>query len=192
MGSGWRAASEKCSWNEGLAHVPAMFGPDNPVQLAAVRHPTKHELAAGKREILSLARLSALQGRAKPPDRPLQTLPARRMVPPTHRLDDAAEQPCLQVAAQAGESGSVDGRPAGLVERQQGDRGTRQFAVADRPFDAAARVRERGRPTRPQPRPFEARIDIRGVIQPLYAAREKRGREPGARYAEQRAQQAHL
>src|ERR1700730_17891313 len=101
MGSGRRAASEKCSRNEGLAHVPAMFGPDNPVQLAAVRHPTKHELAARKREILPLARLSALQRRATPPGRPLQPLPARRMVLPTPRLDDAAEQPCLPVAAQA-------------------------------------------------------------------------------------------
>jgi hypothetical protein len=55
MGSGWRAASEKCSRNEGLAHVPAMFRPDNPVQLAVVRYPTKHELAAGKREILPFA-----------------------------------------------------------------------------------------------------------------------------------------
>src|SRR5713226_311044 len=138
MGSGWRAASEKCSRNEGLAHVPAMFGPDNPVQLAAFCYPTKHELAAGKREILPLARLSAIQGRAKPPGRPLQTLPARRIVPPTHRLDNAAEQPYLQIAAQAGKSGSVDGRHARLVERQHIHRGASQFAVTDRPFDAAA------------------------------------------------------
>ena len=138
MGSGWRAASEKCSRNEGLAHVPAMFGPDNPVQLAVVRYPTKHELAAGKREILPFARLSALQGRAKSPGRPLQTLPARRIVPPAHRLDDAAEQPCLQIPVQSGKSGSVDGRRTRLVECQHIHRGTSQFAVTDRPFDAAA------------------------------------------------------
>src|SRR5260370_22140258 len=138
MGSGWRAASEKCSRNEGLAHVPAMFGPDNPVQLTAFCYPAKHELAAGKREILPLARLSAIQGRTKPPGRSLQTLPARLIVPPTHRLDDAAEQPCLQIAAQACKSSSVDSRPARLVERQHIHRCTRQFAVTDRPFDPAA------------------------------------------------------
>src|SRR5258708_37673291 len=108
MGGGWRAASEKCSRNEGLAHVPAMCGPDNPVQLAVVRYPTKHELAAGKREILPFARFSPIQRRAKPPGRPLQTLPARRIVPPAHRLDDAAEQPCLRLPVQSGKSGSVD------------------------------------------------------------------------------------
>src|SRR5580704_10424471 len=99
MGSGCRAASEKCSRNEGLAHVPAMFGPDNPVQLTPVRYATKHELAAGKREILPLARLSAIQGSTKPPDRPRQTLPARRIVLPTDRLDEATEQLRLQIAS---------------------------------------------------------------------------------------------
>ena len=138
MGSGWRAASEKCSRNEGLAHVPAMFGPDNPVQLAPVRYPTKHELAAGKREILPVTRFSRIHGCAKPPGRPLQALPARRIVPPTHGLDNPAEQPCLQVPAQARESGSVDGRAARLVERQHIHRGSRQFAISDRPFSAAA------------------------------------------------------
>ena len=147
MGSGGGAASEKCSWNEGLAQVPAMFGPDNPAQSAGVWYLTKHQPAAGNREILALSRLSAIQGAAiqgaairdgKPPDCPLKALPARRIVPPTDRLDEATEQLRLQIASQAGKSGSVDGRAARLVERQHIHRGSRQLAISDRPFSAAA------------------------------------------------------
>jgi len=97
MGSGRRAASEKCSRNQGLAHVPAMFGPDNPAQPSGFWRLPQHQLAARNREILPLAGLSAIQGpanqgpviggRAKPQSRPLQTLPARRMVSPAHSLD---------------------------------------------------------------------------------------------------------
>jgi hypothetical protein len=137
MGSGRRAASEKCSRNQGLAHVPAMFGPDNPAQPSGFWRLPQHQLAARNREILPLAGLSAIQGpaiqgpaiqgpaiqgpaiqgpvigaRAKPQSRPLQTLPARRMVPPTHSLDQTAEQPHLQIATQACKSGPVDGRHA--------------------------------------------------------------------------------
>ena len=154
MGSGRRAASEKCSRNQGLAHVPAMFGPDNPAQPTGFWRLSEHQLAAGNREILSLAGLSALLGAAigrcaKPTGRPLQTLPARRMVPPAHGLDQAAEQPRLQIATQACKSGSVERRHAFLVELQHVHGSLGQFAVADRSFDAstshARRVRRRGR-----------------------------------------------
>ncbi len=198
MGSGRRAASEKCSRNQGLAHVPAMFGPDNPAQPTGFWRLSEHQLAAGNREILSPAGLSALPGtaigrRAKPPGRPLQALPARRMVPPAHGLDQAAEQPRLQIATQACKSSPVDGRHALLVELQHVHSGLGQCAVADRSFGAATpHARRRRAAIRPQPRPFEARVDVRGIVEPRHAAREERGGELGPRYREQRPQQAHV
>ena len=119
------------------------------------------------------------------------------MVQPAYGLDHATEQPRLQVTTQAGKSGPIDGRAALPVELQHVHSGARQRAVTDRPFDATAgrtvaRARRRGAAARPQPRPFETRIDIRGIVEPLHAAREKRGREAGPRYAEQRTQQAHF
>ena len=133
------------------------------------------------------------KGAQSPAGRPLQTLAARRIVPPAHRLNDAAEQPYLQIAAQTRKSGPVDGHHAHRIERQHIHCGSSQFAVTDRSLDRlSARVRGPRAATRPQPRPLEARIDIRGVVQPLHAAREKRGGEPGARFAEQGTQQAHL
>ena len=131
MGSGRRAASEKCSRNQGLAHVPAMFGPDNPAQPTGFWRLSEHQLAAGNREILPFAGLSAIGGRAKPPGRPLQTLPPRRMVPPAHGLDQAAEQPRLQIATQACKSSPVDGSQAVPVKLQYVHSGFGQFAVAD-------------------------------------------------------------
>src|ERR1700755_3550208 len=126
MGSGGGAASEKCSWNEGLAKVPAMFGPEHSSQSARICYLTEHQPAPGNREISALSGPSAvheatIQGAAirgaairdgKPPDGPLQTLPARRMVQPAHGLDHATEQPRLQVETQTGKSGPIDRRPA--------------------------------------------------------------------------------
>src|SRR5216110_1273020 len=104
MGSGQRAASKKCSWNEGLAHVPAMFGPNNPAQPRACGRLAQGQAAAGKREILPLAGLSPVNRAAKTAHRPLQAVAARRMVSPAQGLDETAEQGCLKLAAELGKA----------------------------------------------------------------------------------------
>ncbi len=55
----------------------------------------QHQAAGRQREILAFSRLAAHRGLAKTADRPLEALPARRMVSPADRLDGPAEQPAF-------------------------------------------------------------------------------------------------
>ena len=104
MGSTGRAASKKSSGNQGLRPVsatsPAMLGPNNPLQPTALRHLAQQQSTCRKREILGNSGLSARHGAAKAASRPLQPVPARRVVAAADRLDDPAQQPMLLVPPQ--------------------------------------------------------------------------------------------
>ena len=112
--------------------------------------------------------------------------------PPTAWIRRLSSLACRSRPRRANPARSMAATPV-LVELQHVHSGLGQFAVADRPFGAAApHARRRRAAIRPQPRPFEARIDVRGIVEPRHAAREERGGEPGPRYREQRPQQAHV
>ena len=189
MGSGRRAASEKCSRNRGAGPCSLPCS-GRTIQRSrrvagACRSISWQPESVKSWPLPDFPRSAALESgrRAKPAGRPLQAVAARRMVPPAHGLDHAAEQPRLQIRdpSAAKPARSMAATPSwsnsSIVHRGLG-----QCAVADRPFGAAAAgARRRRAPAALQPRPFEARIDVRGIVEPLHAAREQRRGEPGPR-----------
>src|SRR5262245_45891468 len=121
MGSGRRAASKtgkKSRRNEGLARVPAIFGPNNPAQAAVVRLLAQHKPAPGQCEILRPARFTAIRKLAQSLHRGIQTLLAWRIAATRHELDDAAQQACPKIGRELGEARAVDGDHALLVDLQ--------------------------------------------------------------------------
>jgi hypothetical protein len=91
MGCGTPAASEKFSRNEGLASVPAIFGPHNPAQPAASGDLPERQTARRQRKILTFARFAADNGGRKAAGRPLRPVAARRMIAAADRQNDPAQ-----------------------------------------------------------------------------------------------------
>ena len=198
MGSGRRAASEKCSRNQGLAHVPAMFGPDNPAQPTGFWRLSEHQLAAGNREILPLAGLSALRGLPSDGAQSRRAARSRRSRrggwsrPPTAWIRRLSSLACRSRPRRANPARSMAATPSWSNSNMSTAAWANVPSRTDRSAPPPAHARRRGAAIRPQPRPFEARIDVRGIVEPRHAAREERGGEPGPRYREQRPQQAHV
>lgn len=114
MGCGRRVASEKCSRNQGLPSLPAIFGPDNPLKLPRAARLTQGELASRQGEILTAAGFAAIGRTGQPGERPIEALPARRMIAAAQRLHDSAGQPATHRQRQASEDSAVD-RDAAIV-----------------------------------------------------------------------------
>lgn len=127
MGSNGRAASKKSSRNQGLRPVsaisPAMLGPNNPLQPPAPGYLSQQQPTCEKSKILGNTGLSARQGAAKSGRRPLQPVPARRVITPADRLDDPAQQRRLLVTSQPNEGRPVDGDLARRRDVEGLDRG---------------------------------------------------------------------
>jgi hypothetical protein len=175
MGREERVASKKSSRNEGLPLFPtispAIFMPNNPAQPPARRGLSQHQAAFRQREILAFARFAPRDRPTQPFDGPVEPVPARRMVPPGYRLDQAAEKPCPQPGTETAERRfierhlavrlAVDFAPDGTVDLNCIHRCLRQAAFPDRPLPR--RTNEVGRPgdaCRAQPGPFETPVGI--------------------------------
>src|SRR5262249_15260861 len=113
MGSKARAASKKSSRNQGLrpafAISPAMLGPNNPPQPTAIGHLTQHQPAFRQCELLPFAGFPPIHRPAKPLDRPIQAVTARRVVSSAGRLDDPAQQPLPNILLKPLEGRPVEG-----------------------------------------------------------------------------------
>ena len=130
MGCGTPAASEKFSRNEGLASVPAIFGPHNPAQPAASGDLPERQTTGRQGEILTFARFAA-QDRGRQAARcPFGPVAARRMIAASDREDDPAQQPRLQAGPQPAEAGPVDDSAAILVEFERFHRRLSQAPLA--------------------------------------------------------------
>ncbi len=156
MGCGTPAASEKFSRNEGLASVPAIFGPYNPAQPAAPRDLPERQTARRQRKILTFARFAPQDRPRQAARRPFGPVAARRMIAAADREDDPAQQLRLQAGAQPAEAGPIDDGAAipSNVVRDRGLGGLRRVAVCPedqfdfdpnqfivgRAFDAMAKI----------------------------------------------------
>ncbi len=111
------------------------------------------------------------------------------MVSTPDRLDDAADQPALQIDWDLHETRAVEDERPIPVEIQQRDGSLGHLPLPGCALALDNRAVWRYRARRPQARPLESRVQIRRVVDPGNAKRLQGCRKPGARDAEQRPQQ---
>ena len=116
------------------------------------------------------------------------------MVSASDRLDDAADQTPLQIERDLHEIRPVEGegRAPALVEFQHCDGGFGHLPLLDRALAFGDKPVRRDVACRPQARPLEPRVQVRGIVDPGNAKRLQGRGKPGARNAEQRPQQANF
>ena len=126
MVRGGRAASKKRRRDERLAPVRALFGAHQPAQAPTVGDLPQRQSTVRQREIADPARFSRVDGAGQTAHRALQPLSLGRMIAAAQRLNDAAENPAPQRAAQPRESCMIDGDIAGFADFQSLDTGVGQ------------------------------------------------------------------
>ena len=140
MVRGRRAASKKCCWDEGLAPVPAIFGPNQPAQAAAARRLAQGQSACGEGEITRFARFSAFGGACEASEGAFDPLPLGRMTAAADGLEDAAQHPGTYSGTQFGEAAAVYSEFAGWVKLERIHAGLGQPGLGRCPdFDGASR-----------------------------------------------------
>jgi hypothetical protein len=187
MGCGCRVASEKCRRNQGLAPLPAIFGPDNPQEPAVLADAPQEQSAAGEGEIGLPAGHSAIDRPGHPLQGALEAFPPRRMIASRDAPDHPAQQAPPHTARQPPEAKGV--QRDFTIQLQDVERRGRQL-----PLLAGSRTvrANRGDPASAQPCPLEAQIDIRRIVDPGDAMLDQRRGEALASHGQQRSQQTEI
>lgn len=192
MGCVRRVASEKCSRNQGLSSIPAIFRPDNPHKLPRAGRLTQGELASSQRKILPAAGFAALQAAGKPAQRPVEPIPPGRMIGPTQGLHEATHQPSLKIGGQAFQGSPVecDTSVRPMFEERDTSLGGPGLLIGA--HTVCIRLASLNSTRQPQSRPLETGVGIGGVVDPGDVSRLERGRQTHPPHGQERPQETNL
>lgn len=107
-------------------------------------------------------------------------------------LDDAADQPALQIDRDLLETSPVNGDGPIALELEQRHAGLGDLRLLTGALALGHRAVGRRNARSPQTRPLEPGVEVRGVVDPDNASRPQGRRKPGPRHAEQRSQQTDV